>query len=211
MRMATPRPGSSQRTDGARRRREGLEDTAACPPAAGSLLALLSLAACVSTPAALAPDDVARRSAALEAMLERSAEPPPPGSVRIRLAFGSGADLDLYVTDADPHSNETVYFAKHTTRSGGRLLRDARCGDAAPRSDAALFELVPESGLRVGVDHHASCADPPASEPFVVEIAHGEQREVRRGVARPGHFDDRFWLWVPATAPAGAQYMPNVK
>lgn len=115
----------------------------------------------------------------------------------MRLAFGAGADLDLYATDRDPHSNETVYFAKHSTRAGGRLLRDARCGDPAPRTDSAIFDAVPAHGLRIGIDHHAGCAGPAASEPFVVEIAYGEHRELRRGVARPGQFDDRFWMWSP--------------
>jgi hypothetical protein len=144
----------------------------------------------------LAPSAVAQRSAALEAELERSSVQPPAGSVRVRLAFGRGADLDLYVTDNDPRSNETVYFARHTTHAGGQLLHDARCGDPVPRIDSTRFDATPAAGLRIGIDHHAGCDGSAASEPFVVEIVHGEQRELRRGVARPGHFDDRFWLWA---------------
>jgi len=118
--------------------------------------------------------------------------------VRVRLAFGASADLDLYVTDADPRSNETVYFARHTSRAGGRLLRDARCSDAAPRSDSVVFDVLPPAGLRIGVDHHKSCGPRPGPVAFVVEIATEDGSELRRGVATPGHFDDRFWLWQPA-------------
>jgi hypothetical protein len=209
---------TSLRGRGAERRRREAQDTADAPAtrrafsrrAVPVILAVYGLLApgCATKPSAPTPSrgQAAQHIAALEEVLARTAEPPRPGSVRIRLAFGAGADLDLFVTDGDPRSHETVYFAKHRTRSGGRLLRDARCDDAAPRTDIVVFDAVPRGGLRIGVDHHAPCADPAASEPFVVEIATAERRETRSGVARPGHFDDGFWRWEP-----GDQYMPNVK
>jgi len=174
-------------------------------------LAGVSALGCRTQREAAVPTDLDARAAALEAVLESSSEPLPPGTLRIRLAFGPGADLDLYVTDTDPSINETVYFARHATRGGGRLLRDARCSDAAPRSDAAIFDPPLAAGYRIGIDYHASCGSDAKPEVFVVEVAAGELREVRRGVARPGHFADRFWLYAPQGVESGDQYIPNVK
>ena len=199
-------PGVEPRRDHRR-----AQDTAVRGWLACAVLSALLVASCRT------PDDthvlrnLARRTSLLEAALDRTAEAPPQGALRVRMAFGAGADLDLYVTDLDPRSNETVYFAKHATRSGGRLLRDARCSDEAPRIDAAQFEMPHTAGLRIGVDYHSSCGAEPRAEPFVVEIAHGDRREQRRGVARPGHFDDRFWLARPEASGPAVQYMPNVK
>ncbi|MBM4383027.1 MAG: hypothetical protein FJ091_06610 [Deltaproteobacteria bacterium] len=68
-------------------------------------------------------------AAQLEAAL---AEAPLPsgGALRIRLAFGAQADLDLYVTDP---LAETIYFANERAAAGGRLVADVRCDSKTPR------------------------------------------------------------------------------
>ena len=144
----------------------------------------------------------------LEAFLASTAQAPKTGDLEVRLAFGSGADLDLFVTDTDPRVSETVYFAKHTTRARGRLIHDARCSDESPRSDAVAYEAPLAAGYRIGVDYHRSCGDQAEFEVFVVEWMSGNQRQTRRGIARPGHFEDRFWM-LNASSPASPNESPS--
>ena len=63
-----------------------------------------------------------------------------------------------------------------------------------PRTDAVLYDAPLAVGYRIGVDHHRSCGERPVFAVFVVEWSSGEERRTRRGIARPGHFDDRFWM-----------------
>ncbi len=74
----------------------------------------------------------------------------------VRLAFGSEADLDLYVTDP---LLETVYFANRKARSGGRITADLRCDAPAPRVEELRFEAPLPGRYRVGIDHPARCDD----------------------------------------------------
>ena len=110
--------------------------------------------------------------------------PPAPGELRVELVFGAGADLDLYLTDP---SQETVYYAN--TPSGGsegRLERDLRCDDPAPRVETIVLPNAPPGRYRVGVDHAESCAGGAAVEAFlvIVEAAGGERRELRGEISR---------------------------
>ncbi len=147
----------------------------------------------------------------LEAALAATAAAAGPRTLRVRLAFGAGADLDLYLTDLGRRGSETVYFARHESRTGGRLLRDARCGDPTPRIDAAVFDPAPSAGVRIGVDYHAGCHAEAGPVPFVVEVSSDAGREIRHGVARPGHFADDFWRVQPSGQAEVDQYIPNVK
>lgn len=175
------------------------------------ILAGMLAVACRAPAANPAAADLGLRTAALDAALDALAEPPAPDVLRVRLAFGAGADLDLYVTDLGRRGNETVYFARHTSRTGGKLVHDARCSDPSPRIDAAVFEAPLPEGVRIGVDYHTSCTAESRPEPFVVEAARGAQRERRRGIAIPGHFDDRFWMVGTGGDSLEDQYAPNVK
>jgi hypothetical protein len=157
-------------------------------------IAVLAMASCATPRTETWTPENVRRAEQLEAQLAETAKPPDDSSFQVRLAFGADADLDLFVTDLDPRVSETVYFAKHKTRAGGRLLNDARCGDDLPRNDAVVYETPHTAGYRIGVDYHRSCRGRPEFTVFVVEWASGERVETRRGIARPGHFDDRFWM-----------------
>jgi hypothetical protein len=122
---------------------------------------------------------------ALAAHLRASEDAVPTDSVVFRLAFGAGADLDLYVTDP---LTETVYFANTPVRSGGALARDRTCEDAAPRVETVVFERPPPGRYRVGVDHLRSCGD---AEPaaFAVEVRAGARHLETTGALPLGRFD----------------------
>ncbi|MGE3464932.1 MAG: hypothetical protein AB7I04_23750, partial [Pseudomonadales bacterium] len=53
-----------------------------------------------------------------------------PDGLVVRLMFDEHVDLDLYVTDP---LLETVYFARHDSRTGGRIVSDVRCDTSGPR------------------------------------------------------------------------------
>lgn len=111
-----------------------------------------------------------------------------PGELRIELVFGTGADLDLYVTDP---AQETVYYANSPARvSAGRLQADLRCDAAvAPRVETIVFENALAGRYRVGVDRAQTCeSGGNAPEPFLVVVELGGQRQELRGEIRPGRF-----------------------
>jgi hypothetical protein len=98
----------------------------------------------------------------------------------VTLVFGAGADLDLYVTDP---SQRTVYFAvPDTGAGGGRLERDLRCEDPAPRSERVVFPAAPAGRYYVGVDRPEECEGGDGElETFLVIVEHGDRRQETRG------------------------------
>jgi hypothetical protein len=129
-------------------------------------------------------------AARLEAALAQ-AEPAAAGALRVRLAFGGEADLDLYVTDP---LAETLYFANERAASGGRLIADARCDSPAPRIEEVLFAAPLPGSYRVGVDYmvyRASCGEQPRVVAYVLAIDGPQGRRIERGLARRGIFDPR--------------------
>ncbi len=149
-----------------------------------SLLAALALGCAAASPAP-APDDLAARSEALAARLAAGG-PPPAGALRVRLAFGPEADLDLYVTDP---LQETVYFANSPSRSGGRLLADARCDTRSSHEETVLFERPPSGVYRVGVDFPEACGELHGPAPYVVVLESGSRHWEQRGTILPGSFE----------------------
>jgi hypothetical protein len=115
--------------------------------------------------------------------------PAPPGAVRVRLAFGAEADLDLYVTGP---AGESVYFANDRSRDGGRLMADRRCDASAHRVESVEFARAPAGRYRVGVDFMIRCASGVDRAPYelVAEVP-GRPPIRRRGEARFGVFDSR--------------------
>jgi hypothetical protein len=114
--------------------------------------------------------------------------PPAPGELRVELVFGAGADLDLYLTDP---SQETVYYAN--TPSGGsegRLERDLRCDDPAPRVETIVLPNAPPGRYRVGIDHAGGCrGGGNANEPYLVIVeTDARRREI------PGEIPRRRFL-----------------
>ena len=121
--------------------------------------------------------------AALEAALGWES---PEAALRVRLAFGEGADLDLFVSDP---LAETVYFGHTPSESGGSLVADRRCGDASPRVEEVRFESPPPGRYRVGVDWAEACGGTGgAPAPFVLEVVRAGRRDLHRAEAPPDHF-----------------------
>ena len=115
---------------------------------------LVASVACASGPRGLGAEAERLRRALERALAE--APPPDPSELLVHLAFGPGADLDLYVTDA---LQETVYFANTPSGSGGRLLEDLHCGSpgGTDRVETVRFAAPPAGRYRVSVDHPRSC------------------------------------------------------
>ncbi len=157
-------------------------------------------AQCISALAALAlgcaglPGGEARRQAALAheastlvvALARDEAALVEPGALRVRLAFGARADLDLYVTDP---AAETVYFANARAQSGGALEADLRCDAPAPRVETVAFRPARPGHYRVGVDYPKACGGDGAPALFVVAVEYGSVQREQRGVALPGRFE----------------------
>ena len=122
---------------------------------------------------------------ALAAALAEEGAAPGSGTVRVRLAFGDAADLDVYVTGP---KHETVYFANTPARSGGELDRDLRCKAPAPRIETVLFQPAEPGLYRVGVDFPERCDDQREPVSFVVYLETADAREEKRGAIAPGHF-----------------------
>lgn len=119
----------------------------------------------------------------LEAAL---AEEPADPALRVLLAFGPGADLDLYVTDP---LQETVYFANSPSAAGGRLEADLHCGSEPPgdRIEQVRF-AEPRSGpYRVGVDYPKSCGRARAAA-FALAVVRGGEVEIHTGALEPLEF-----------------------
>ncbi len=89
-----------------------------------------------------------------------------PGVV-VQLAFGKEADLDLYVTDP---LLDTVYFARHESRTGGRIEADVLCETSGSRVEEVRFDAPWPGRYRVGVDHPRRCdgAKRPAPAAYAV-------------------------------------------
>lgn len=109
---------------------------------------------------------------------QRAAPLAPSGQaagLRVMLTWSAPVDLDLYLTDP---TSETVYFGNNPSRSGARLLRDARCGDFTGQETSA-FELAsiaaPTPGrYRVGVDFIDACDTKESSVSFRVLTQYGD-------------------------------------
>lgn len=155
-------------------------------PRAGLALLVAALVGCDDAPpagpiAGPAPEWTAQRSAEAETLETRLAAlaPGAPERLRVQLAFGPEADLDLYVTGP---LDETVYYANTPSRVGGELLEDRRCEHPAPRIESVRFPLAP-GRYRVGVDYPHACGDTRTPVPFALLVETPGSREQLRGLA----------------------------
>ncbi len=89
-------------------------------------------------------------------------------AVVIRLAFGPEADLDLYVTDP---LLDTVYFARHESRTGGVISDDVRCDSVGPRVEEVRFANLWPGRYRVGIDFPRRCDGERAPAPAAYAIS----------------------------------------
>jgi hypothetical protein len=130
-------------------------------------------------------DALAAEANDLELALAAQPNAGSTAAVRIRLAFGAAADLDIYVTDPN---HETAYFANTPTKQGAQLTQDVLCGAPAPRVETVTI-VDPIPGLyRVGVDFPRTCGDERGPVSYVVFFDANGRREVRRGSIEPGEF-----------------------
>jgi hypothetical protein len=110
----------------------------------------------------------------------------PTGAVRVHLAFGSRADLDLYVTGP---LEETVYHANTPSAIGGELVADRHCEEGAaeppatPRVETIQFAPAHPGHYRVGVDYPHACRGDAGPVPFVLRIDTPDGRRTQRGLA----------------------------
>jgi hypothetical protein len=124
----------------------------------------------------------------------RSTPPPAPqvalpGGLTVLLTWSTPVDLDLYLTDP---SSETAYFANTPTRTGARLVRDARCrdivGTAGPFVEVAQMAEPRPGRYRVGVDFIDACAAKPEPVSFRVVTEFGGMRREVTGTIRLEEF-----------------------
>jgi hypothetical protein len=128
-----------------------------------------------------------REAERLSAVLSRAvAEAPADSGLRVLLAFGPGADLDLYVTDP---LEETVYFANSPSASGGLLEADLRCDSpgGGDRIEVVRFSAPIPGRYRVGLDHPEGCgAARPAG--FALAVVREGAVELHSGSLQPLEF-----------------------
>ncbi len=105
--------------------------------------------------------------------------------LRVRLVFGAGGDLDLFLTEPN---QETVYFANTPSLSGGSLERDQTCRAPAPRIERISFPSPQPGRYRVGVDYPQPCPGHGGPVPFWIEVEHDGRRQTQRGEIEPRVF-----------------------
>ncbi len=122
----------------------------------------------------------------LEQALARQDEP-APGTLRFALAFGAGADLDLFVTGP---RYESVYFANTPSAIGGALESDVRCDAPAPRIETITFPDPPPGPYRVSIDFPERCDGLDTAVPFAVTVRRRDNpaHAKTHGIIRPGEF-----------------------
>ena len=99
----------------------------------------------------------------------------------VQLAFGAEADLDLYVTDP---LLETVYFANHESKSGGRISDDVRCDEQTLRLEEVWFDAPIPGRYRVGIDYPERCDGSKEAAAYVVSVLqNGKRKEVSGSVS----------------------------
>ena len=136
--------------------------------AIGAVLAVSGLFGCTGSDerdAAEQAAELARQASDLAQQLDKQ------GTLRsgvvVQLAFGKEADLDLYVTDP---LLDTVYFARHESRTGGRIEADVLCETPGSRVEEVRFDAPWPGRYRVGIDHPRRCdgAKRPAPAAYAV-------------------------------------------
>jgi hypothetical protein len=142
-------------------------------------------------------DPEAEREAALAAALEEAralagqaaAElPTESDGLVFRMFFDRSVDLDLYVTDP---LDETVYFAKHDTATGGRLVRDVRCESPAEVGgvEEIRFDDPYPGKYRVGIDFPEGCNGPEPFAGFAVSVEGAGESHAAHGAVELQRFE----------------------
>ena len=108
--------------------------------------------------------------------------------VVVRLMFDEAVDLDLYVTDP---LLDTVYFARHESRTGGVISEDVRCDTAGSRVEEVRFDSLWPGRYRVGVDFPRRCdgARSIHPAPYAVEVSAAGQTHRMHGLVNLEFFE----------------------
>jgi hypothetical protein len=104
----------------------------------------------------------------------------------VQLAFGAEADLDLYVTGP---LLETVYFANHESKSGGKISDDIRCDKQSFRIEEVWFDAPMPGRYRVGVDYPEQCNGNREPAAYVISVLQDGKRQEVRGSVSLRQFD----------------------
>lgn len=166
-------------------KRDSIARSAARLAAGAAAWLAIACAAPKTPPPALPKLAGGEQAAALSNVLANAPREAPQDALVVTLAFGAGADLDLYVTDP---LTETVYFANTPVRSGGALRDDLACDAPAPRVETVVFETPIAGRYRVGVDHMRSCGRGEAAD-FAVRATRGNASWSAEGALPLGRFD----------------------
>jgi hypothetical protein len=89
------------------------------------------------------------------------------------------AELSILLNEANAGAMqlETVYFANHESKSGGKISDDARCDEQTLRLEEVWFDAPMPGRYRVGVDHPEQCTGTEEAAAYVVsvmqEVGHG--------------------------------------
>ncbi|MCZ6782532.1 MAG: hypothetical protein O7G30_04395 [Proteobacteria bacterium] len=155
------------------------------------LAALATATACESRsgPATWNAAEITRADV-YELVLDADATPTAGDPLRVRLAFGGAADLDLYVTGP---LHETVYFANSPSSTGGVLDVDQRCDAEVPRVETITFPETRPGRYRIGIDYAEACSSEPEALGVVLRLELGDQVAVRRELVEPGRFRPIVW------------------
>ncbi len=108
--------------------------------------------------------------------------------VLVRLMFDAAVDLDLYVTDP---LLDTVYFARHESRTGGVISEDVRCDSDGPRVEEVRFDTLWPGRYRVGVDFPRRCdgARSIHPAPYAIEVTADGQTHRTHGLVNLEFFE----------------------
>lgn len=117
---------------------------------------------------------------------EGASAPVDSKALVVRLAFGPEADLDLYVTDP---RLETVYFANHEAKSGGKISPDGRCGGKAFQSEHVRFDAPIPGRYRVGIDYPESCDGAKGPAAHAVSVLYNGKRLETKGTVSLQQFE----------------------
>ena len=112
--------------------------------------------------------------------------PRPDGALEVRLVFGEGADLDLFVSDP---RQEALYFGNNPSVGGGVLDIDRRCDAAVPRVEIARFENARPGRYRVGVSYDRACGFRSEQMTFEIRVEADGLRLERSGKVDPSEFE----------------------
>jgi hypothetical protein len=124
-------------------------------------------------------EELDRRGQELSAyLLEQDMQTGQQEGLTVRLAFGAEADLDLYVTDP---LLETIYFANHSSQSGGEIVEDVRCGEAKIGVEEIRFTVPTPGRYRIGIDYPSACADKVKKAAYAISVQHNGNRQEAQG------------------------------